>query len=239
MNLAQLVHKQGPLPLDQTVRLIDRPVGPGARTRARLVHRDLKPENMLIEPDGRLRITDFGLALALRGDARFGGATSRSGTPQFASPEQLLGERVDQRADLYSLAATRTSLYWPPAVRGPTPEAIIARQTTEDPPSLHDSRKDVPRELEDVLGRRWRVSPRHVTRRPPRSATPCAGREGCCSGCGAALGKVSRGPSAPAEDCSANAKLTSPHAVTMRAERRAPSAGCRRSSRRGGRRSMP
>src|SRR5207244_4267652 len=71
-----------------------------------LVHRDLKPENMLIEPDGRLRITDFGLALALRGDGRFGGATSRSGTPQFAAPEQLLGERVDQRADLYSLAAT-------------------------------------------------------------------------------------------------------------------------------------
>src|SRR5439155_1281157 len=67
-----------------------------------LVHRDLKPENMLIEPDGRLRITDFGLALALRGD-RFGGATSRSGTPQFAAPEQLLGERVDQRTDLYSL----------------------------------------------------------------------------------------------------------------------------------------
>src|SRR5207302_397403 len=71
-----------------------------------LVHLDLKPENMLIEPDGRLRITDFGLALALRGDARFGGATSRSGTPQFAAPEQLLGERVDQRADIYSLAAT-------------------------------------------------------------------------------------------------------------------------------------
>ena len=50
-----------------------------------------------------MQITDFGLALALRG--KFGGATSQSGTPQFASPEQLLGERVDQRSDLYSLAA--------------------------------------------------------------------------------------------------------------------------------------
>ena len=68
------------------------------------MHRDIKPENMLLEPNGLLRITDFGLALALRGD-RFGGATSRSGTPQFAAPEQLLGERVDPRTDLYSLGA--------------------------------------------------------------------------------------------------------------------------------------
>src|SRR5712691_7509304 len=152
-NLAQLVHKQGPLPLDQTVRLIDQGLSALEHAHALgLVHRDLKPENMLIEPDGRLRITDFGLALALRGDARFGGATSRSGTPQFASPEQLLGERVDQRADLYSLAATAYfALLGRPPFEGPTPEAIVARQTTEDPPSLHDARKDVPRELEDVL----------------------------------------------------------------------------------------
>ncbi len=72
---------------------------------AGLVHRDIKPENMLTEQDGSLRITDFGLALALRGQGKFGGATSQSGTPMFASPEQLLGERVDQRSDLYSLAA--------------------------------------------------------------------------------------------------------------------------------------
>src|SRR5438874_762153 len=105
-NLAQLVQAQGPLSVDQTVRVLDQGLSALEHAHALgLVHRDLKPENMLIEPDGRLRITDFGLALALRGDGRFGGATSRSGTPQFAAPEQLLGERVDQRADLYSLAA--------------------------------------------------------------------------------------------------------------------------------------
>ncbi len=82
---------------------------------------------MLIEPDGRLRITDFGLALALRGE-RFGGATSRSGTPQFAAPEQLLGERVDQRADLYSLGAVAYfALLGRPPFEGNTPEAILAR----------------------------------------------------------------------------------------------------------------
>src|SRR5436190_1471481 len=140
-----------------------------------LVHRDLKPENMLIEPDGRLRITDFGLALALRGDARWGGATSRSGTPQFAAPEQLLGERVDQRADLYSLAATAYfALLGRPPFEGPTPEAILARQTTEDPPSLHESRKDVPRELEDVLRKALASEPaaRYPTATAFRDAPP-------------------------------------------------------------------
>jgi len=154
-SLAQLVHKQGPLSVDQSVRLLDQGLSALEHAHALgLVHRDLKPENMLIEPDGRLRITDFGLALALRGDARYGGATSRSGTPQFAAPEQLLGERVDPRTDLYSLSAVAYfALLGRPPFEGPTPESILARQTTEDPPPLHAARHDVSRELEDVLRR--------------------------------------------------------------------------------------
>src|SRR5437667_11767219 len=122
-NLAQLVQTQGPLSVDQTVRVLDQGLSALEHAHALgLVHRDLKPENMLIEPDGRLRITDFGLALALRGE-RFGGASSRSGTPQFAAPEQLLGERVDQRADLYSLAAVAYyALLGRPPFEGMTPE---------------------------------------------------------------------------------------------------------------------
>jgi len=153
MNLAQLVGKQGPLTVERTVRLLDEALSALEQAHPLgLVHRDLKPENMLIEPDGRLRITDFGLALALRGDVRYGGATSRSGTPQFAAPEQLLGERVDQRADLYSLGAVAYfALLGRPPFDGTTPETILARQTTDDLPPLHASRGEVPRELEEVL----------------------------------------------------------------------------------------
>src|SRR5881628_1744069 len=155
MNLAQLVGKQGPLTVERTVRLLDEALSALEQAHPLgLVHRDLKPENMLIEPDGRLRITDFGLALALRGDVRYGGATSRSGTPQFAAPEQLLGERVDQRADLYSLGAVAyfALLGWAP-FQGATPQAVLARQTTDEAPALHAIRPEVPRELEAVLRR--------------------------------------------------------------------------------------
>jgi len=160
-NLAQVIQRHGTFSLDQTERLLNEALSALEHAHSvGLIHRDLKPENMLIEPDGRLRITDFGLALALRGGARFGGATSRSGTPQFAAPEQLLGERVDQRADLYSLSAVAYfALLGRPPFSGKTPEQILAKQTTDDVPPLAAERRDVSRELEDVLRRALRSEP--------------------------------------------------------------------------------
>ncbi len=115
---------------------------------------------MLIERDGGLRITDFGLALALRGAGKYGGATSQSGTPQFASPEQLLGERVDQRTDLYSLAAVATfALLGRPPFPGNTPEQILSRQTNNQLPDITGERSDVPEAVAEVLYRALDAAP--------------------------------------------------------------------------------
>jgi len=158
-SLAQLVEREGPLPLDKVLRLLREALSALAHAHGSgLVHRDIKPENMLLEPDGSLRITDFGLALALRGAGRFGGATSQSGTPQFASPEQLLGERVDQRSDLYSLAAVATyALLGTVPFSGVTPEQVLAQQTTNQFPMTEGIREDVPEELWDTLERAMRA----------------------------------------------------------------------------------
>lgn len=151
-NLAQLVEREGPLPIDRLLRLLREALSAlGQAHAAGLVHRDIKPENMLIDRDGSLRITDFGLALALRG--KFGGATSQSGTPQFASPEQLLGERVDQRSDLYSLAAVAYfGMLGTPPFPGLTPEQVLAKQTMNQFPAVRHRRDDEPA-LEHVLDR--------------------------------------------------------------------------------------
>jgi serine/threonine protein kinase len=152
-NLAQLVDRDGPLPLDKVLRLLREALSALAHAHGfGLVHRDIKPENLLIAGDGSLHITDFGLALALRG--KFGGATSQSGTPQFASPEQLLGERVDQRSDLYSLAAVAYyALLGLPPFPGLTPEQVLAKQTTNQLPDAKERRQDVSQGLEEVLDR--------------------------------------------------------------------------------------
>jgi len=154
-----VVDDEGPLPVDRVVRLMREGLSALAHAHGSgLVHRDLKPENMLIEDKGNLRITDFGLALALRGVGRFGGATSQSGTPQFASPEQLLGERVDLRTDLYSLAAVAVfALLREPPFAGSTPEAVLARQATNRIPDIAERRPDVPPELVAVLERALRA----------------------------------------------------------------------------------
>jgi serine/threonine protein kinase len=152
-SLAQQVEREGPLPLDRVLRLLREALSALAHAHGSgLVHRDIKPENMLIDPTGSLQITDFGLALALRG--KYGGATSQSGTPQFASPEQLLGERVDQRSDLYSLAAVAYyALLGTAPFPGRTVEQVLAKQTTNQFPTLRGKRDDVSEALEQVLDR--------------------------------------------------------------------------------------
>ncbi len=160
-NLAQQVERHGPMAPDEVMQLLREGLAALADAhRLGMVHRDIKPENMLLDPHDGLKITDFGLALALRGDGRFGGATSRSGTPQFASPEQLLGEKVDQRTDLYSLAAVAVfSLLGRPPFTGRTPHEILARQTTDDLPPLLDERPAIGPALAAVLARALRADP--------------------------------------------------------------------------------
>jgi serine/threonine-protein kinase len=157
-SVAQMVQREGPLPLDKVLRLLREGLSALAHAHAiGLVHRDIKPENLLIASDGSLQITDFGLALALR--QKFGGATSQSGTPQFASPEQLLGERVDQRSDLYSLAAVAYyALLGRPPFPGITPEQVLARQTTDQLPGTIGRREDVSDALWEVLDRALRAN---------------------------------------------------------------------------------
>jgi serine/threonine-protein kinase len=121
-----------------------------------LVHRDLKPENILFSgPEGSVRIADFGLAFAHEHHSKFGGAsTSHSGTPEFAAPEQLLGEKVDHRTDLYSLSlcayfALTGSL---PFGTG-SPLSVIVSHTTGSLPDVSAFRQDVNAGLLRVLAK--------------------------------------------------------------------------------------
>ena len=69
-----------------------------------IVHRDLKPANVLIDNEGLLKIVDFGVAAAQsQGDTQLTKTGYVIGSPKYMAPEQILGKKVDERADIYSL----------------------------------------------------------------------------------------------------------------------------------------
>jgi serine/threonine protein kinase len=152
-NLAQVVEKEGPLGVERTGAILLATLAALEHAHAvRLVHRDIKPENLLVGPEGRVRVTDFGLALALPRGRLFGGATSRSGTPQFAAPEQLTGGQVDYRTDVYSLGAVGYFLLLArPPFAGRTVDAIVRGHVAGDLPDLATARNDVPPAFEEAL----------------------------------------------------------------------------------------
>lgn len=103
-TLQQKLDKQGALRLTEIVRISQQIAeGLAAAHKQGLIHRDIKPANILLENGvERVKITDFGLARAVD-DATITRTGEVSGTPQFMSPEQAGGERVDHRSDLFSL----------------------------------------------------------------------------------------------------------------------------------------
>ncbi|HMP02419.1 MAG TPA: protein kinase [Gemmatales bacterium] len=158
-TLAELVAKRGPLDVREAVAMIaDVMDGLIEAHRLGLVHRDVKPSNCFLEANGRVKIGDFGLAKSLLPTslAEQAGLTktgSFMGTPLYASPEQIKGEKVDQQADVYAVSAT---LYFLLTGKAPfessgDPLAVMARIVADDVPPLRTTRSDLPAELEEIV----------------------------------------------------------------------------------------
>jgi len=153
-SLRARLRREGPLPLDEAVR-IGRSVGEAldfAHSQG-VVHRDIKPENILLFGNEPM-VADFGIALAVdAADQERLTLTGLSlGTPAYMSPEQALGDsRVDRRSDLYSLGCVvYEMLAGEPPYTGPSPQAIVAKRLTGPPPPLGAVR-DVSPALEQVI----------------------------------------------------------------------------------------
>lgn len=155
-TLHAIIEERGALGLGYAIAIVgpvaaalDHAHGQGA------VHRDVKPQNVMIDTDGRVLLTDFGIAQAPEG--RGGERLTRTGifmgTPEYISPEQASAQRVDGRSDLYSLGiATYEIITGVVPFSGATPQLIIAHvQNQPPPPSSVDPTQ--PRELDLVLAR--------------------------------------------------------------------------------------
>ena len=105
-SLADIVRKS-PLKAEQAIDyLLQTCRGLQAADEKGLIHRDIKPANLMVTRRGEIKITDFGLAKALEGDADLTHSGLVVGTPHYMSPEQAQGRELDCRSDIYSLGAT-------------------------------------------------------------------------------------------------------------------------------------
>jgi serine/threonine protein kinase len=125
------------------------------------VHRDLKPENLLITPDGKLKLVDFGIAL-LRGARRltYSRLSNEVGTPDYMAPEQVQGERGDARTDIYALGVILYEMLTGEVpFQGDSPLSVMSQRVATDAPLLRSVRTDIPAGLEAVVFRALRREP--------------------------------------------------------------------------------
>ncbi|MGK4002283.1 protein kinase [Sorangium sp. So ce1036] len=148
---------RGRLPVCRVLDIVESVcAGLRAAHRAGIIHRDLKPDNVLLARDGRVVLTDFGIARALTPD---GGASKTLGavlgTPAYMAPEQVQGVRdIDERADLYALGAMLYEmLTGERAWQGEAPLAVAAARLVADPPDPRQKRPDLPEALVRVVVR--------------------------------------------------------------------------------------
>jgi eukaryotic-like serine/threonine-protein kinase len=119
----------------------------------RLVHRDVKPQNVLIDGEGRAKVTDFGIARSLEAEGLT--ATGRVlGTTDYVSPEQALGEGVSQQSDIYSLGIVLYEMLTGDVpFKGETQVSVAMKHVREPLPDIQRRRPDVSAALASVVER--------------------------------------------------------------------------------------
>ncbi len=162
-TLKDRVAAGGPMPPGEAVAAVMELIGGlDAAAAAGILHRDIKPSNCFIDRDGVVKIGDFGLSIStLARDVHQQLVTSGfEGTPQFAPPEQLRGEPLDVRADIYAVGATLYYLLTGKApFEAPDLRELFAKVTTEMPVAPRQLRRDIPARLSAVVMRCLAKSP--------------------------------------------------------------------------------
>ena len=162
-TLQQKIDQTGPLKMKEILRIGTQIAeGLAAAHKQGLVHRDIKPANILLENGiERVKITDFGLARSVD-DAGITRTGEVSGTPQYMSPEQALGQFVDHRSDLFSLGCVLYAMCaGRPPFRGDNVAVVVKRICDESPRSIAEINPEIPGWLIQTIERLLAKDPAH------------------------------------------------------------------------------
>ena len=168
-SLRDLIDREGRLPVPATFSI--------ARQLCRalevaheegIVHRDIKPHNLLLQPDGTLKVMDFGIARHVRRSTALTEVGMVVGTPDYMAPEQLMGEVVDERADLYAMGVVLYEcLTGVLPFAADSPLGIIGRKLNATPVAPHERDAAIPLRLSEFV---MRLLARDPSARPSSAA---------------------------------------------------------------------
>ena len=154
-NLKELVLRTGKLPVRRALELALGVADGLAFAHDRgLIHRDVKPQNVLLNREGEIKVTDFGIARSLHMDHGVTQTGTVLGTAEYLAPEQASGKQVSPATDVYSLGIVLWELLAGDApFVGENFVAVALRHVNEPPPSLQERRPDVSPRLEAAVQR--------------------------------------------------------------------------------------
>ena len=163
-TLDALVAREAPVPLDRAIPILRQVANALDYAHGqRVVHRDVKPGNVLVEPNGRVSLTDFGLARPAA-DSEFGLATSLSngaGTPWYLAPEQFADEVPGPPADRYALGVVGFQLLTGKLpFPGPSFAKLLVQVLRQPPPPLRELRPDLPASVTEAISAMLSKEPR-------------------------------------------------------------------------------
>ena len=167
--LRTMLNEQGKLPIERAVTIaLGMCDALDYMHKHGVVHRDLKPENVMVDGEDRIKLIDFGIAM--KEDARrltFAGPSPMLGTPDYIAPEQVKGQRGDQRSDIYALGIMLYEMLTGRVpFTGPNPFAVMNERV------IHDRPRRAQAECRDLAGARGDS----VSRAGARSAPPLRDR---------------------------------------------------------------
>ena len=152
VDLKARIRAQGALPPEQAAAICAQVARAlGSAHRRGIVHRDIKSHNVLVTPDGRAKLTDFGIARMLGDEAALTRTGIVMGSSDYLSPEQAEGRPVDPRGDVYSLGVVLfEALTGTLPFRGENAVAVATKHVHERPPDPRTIEPSVPRPLADA-----------------------------------------------------------------------------------------
>jgi beta-lactam-binding protein with PASTA domain/predicted Ser/Thr protein kinase len=150
-TLKELLVARGPTPLAVAIDYARQILAAiGFAHRNGIVHRDIKPHNVIVAPDGRLKVTDFGIARS--GTSQMTEAGSIIGTAQYLSPEQAKGAPVTPPSDLYSVGIVLYEMLTGTVpFTGDTPLEIAMKHLSATPEPPSEQRSEIPHELDSIV----------------------------------------------------------------------------------------